>query len=84
MLEPDGTFRTVSYTADKHNGFNAVVTRSGKASHPEHYEHHDGLHEVHHDDKPHVHEGRILDSHRPHKRCVKSRGTSAPQWRLQR
>lgn len=25
ILEPDGTRRIVSYTADKHNGFNAVV-----------------------------------------------------------
>lgn len=28
--EADGTIRTVKYTADKHSGFNAVVTRSGK------------------------------------------------------
>lgn len=34
MVEPDGTIRTVSYTADDHNGFNAVVTRSGHAVHP--------------------------------------------------
>lgn len=34
LVEPDGTIRTVSYTADDHNGFNAVVTRSGHASHP--------------------------------------------------
>ncbi|XP_026272119.1 cuticle protein 19-like [Frankliniella occidentalis] len=34
LVEPDGTIRTVSYTADGHNGFNAVVTKSGKAVHP--------------------------------------------------
>ncbi|XP_044752872.1 cuticle protein 7-like [Coccinella septempunctata] len=34
LVEPDGTIRTVSYTADDHNGFNAVVTRAGHASHP--------------------------------------------------
>ncbi|KAG8236198.1 hypothetical protein J437_LFUL015572 [Ladona fulva] len=40
LHEPDGTIRTVHYTADKHNGFNAVVERSGKAVHPERIEHH--------------------------------------------
>ncbi|CAH1117869.1 unnamed protein product [Phaedon cochleariae] len=34
LVEPDGTVRTVQYTADDHNGFNAVVTRSGHAAHP--------------------------------------------------
>ncbi|KAJ8918350.1 hypothetical protein NQ315_008044 [Exocentrus adspersus] len=34
LVEADGTIRTVSYTADDHNGFNAVVTRSGHAAHP--------------------------------------------------
>ncbi|CAH1104981.1 unnamed protein product [Psylliodes chrysocephalus] len=34
VVEPDGTVRTVTYTADDHNGFNAVVTRSGHAAHP--------------------------------------------------
>jgi hypothetical protein len=34
LVEPDGTVRTVSYTADAHNGFNAVVHRSGPAVHP--------------------------------------------------
>lgn len=28
LVEPDGTVRTVKYTADPHNGFNAVVERS--------------------------------------------------------
>jgi hypothetical protein len=28
VVEADGSIRTVSYTADDHNGFNAVVTRS--------------------------------------------------------
>ncbi|CAG9858814.1 unnamed protein product [Phyllotreta striolata] len=35
VAEPDGTLRTVHYTADDHNGFNAVVTRSGHAVHPQ-------------------------------------------------
>ncbi|KAK6620542.1 hypothetical protein RUM43_010834 [Polyplax serrata] len=34
LVEPDGTIRTVDYTADHHNGFNAVVSKSGKAVHP--------------------------------------------------
>ncbi|XP_068630711.1 cuticle protein 7-like [Battus philenor] len=34
LVEPDGTVRTVDYTADDHNGFNAVVRRQGHAAHP--------------------------------------------------
>ncbi|KAF4527583.1 hypothetical protein B566_EDAN016090 [Ephemera danica] len=34
LLEADGTTRTVDYTADPVNGFNAVVTKSGHAVHP--------------------------------------------------
>ncbi|CAG9838995.1 unnamed protein product [Diabrotica balteata] len=34
VAEPDGTLRTVHYTADDHNGFNAVVEKSGKPVHP--------------------------------------------------
>ncbi|PSN53437.1 hypothetical protein C0J52_05130 [Blattella germanica] len=34
VLEPDGSVRTVDYTADDHNGFNAVVKKSGPAHHP--------------------------------------------------
>nr|AWK28333.1 cuticular protein [Nilaparvata lugens] len=29
LIEPDGTKRTVEYTADDHNGFNAVVHKEG-------------------------------------------------------
>ncbi|CAH0557239.1 unnamed protein product [Brassicogethes aeneus] len=35
LKEPDGTIRVVKYTADPHNGFNAVVSRIGHASHPQ-------------------------------------------------
>ncbi|KAJ8918377.1 hypothetical protein NQ315_008072 [Exocentrus adspersus] len=38
LKEPDGTQRTVRYTADKHNGFNAVVEKSGPAVHPQVYQ----------------------------------------------
>jgi hypothetical protein len=34
VLEPDGSIRTVDYTADDHNGFNAVVKRTGPSRHP--------------------------------------------------
>ncbi|XP_069669399.1 cuticle protein 7-like [Periplaneta americana] len=40
LLEPDGTTRTVHYTADKHTGFHAQVVRSGHAVHPVHQEKH--------------------------------------------
>ncbi|GJQ86678.1 hypothetical protein Trydic_g14760 [Trypoxylus dichotomus] len=36
VVEPDGTTRTVHYTADDRNGFNAVVTKSGQGAHPSH------------------------------------------------
>ncbi|CAG9138478.1 unnamed protein product [Plutella xylostella] len=32
VVEPDGSLRTVDYTADKHNGFNAVVHRTAPIS----------------------------------------------------
>ncbi|KAK4880702.1 hypothetical protein RN001_008848 [Aquatica leii] len=35
LHEADGTIRTVKYTADHKNGFNAQVIRSGHAVHPE-------------------------------------------------
>lgn len=31
LVEPDGSVRTVDYTADDHNGFNAIVHKSGPA-----------------------------------------------------
>jgi Insect cuticle protein. len=34
LVQPDGTTRTVHYTVDPHNGFNAVVENSGHAAHP--------------------------------------------------
>ncbi|XP_046960830.1 cuticle protein-like [Vanessa cardui] len=33
LVEADGSVRTVQYTADAHNGFNAVVTNSAPAKH---------------------------------------------------
>ncbi|KAL0840199.1 hypothetical protein ABMA28_015489 [Loxostege sticticalis] len=32
VVEPDGSIRTVDYTADKHNGFNAVVHKTAPLS----------------------------------------------------
>lgn len=37
LQESDGTTRLVEYTADGHNGFNAVVKKIGHAHHPEAY-----------------------------------------------
>lgn len=37
VADPDGTLRTVHYTADDHSGFNAVVHKSGTAVHPQIY-----------------------------------------------
>lgn len=37
VAEPDGTLRTVHYTADDHNGFNAVVEKTGHSVHPQTY-----------------------------------------------
>jgi hypothetical protein len=34
VVEPDGNTRTVQYSADDRNGFNAVVTRHGDSRHP--------------------------------------------------
>ncbi|KAJ6640684.1 Cuticle protein 19 [Pseudolycoriella hygida] len=43
LVEPDGSIRTVDYTADKHNGFNAVVHKT-PAAHHEHHDHHEHEH----------------------------------------
>lgn len=40
LAEPDGTIRTVKYTADKIHGFNAVVEKKGHAVHPAPVVHH--------------------------------------------
>ncbi|XP_026276535.1 cuticle protein 8-like [Frankliniella occidentalis] len=40
LIQPDGTKRTVHYTADPHNGFNAVVSYSGHAVHAAPLHHH--------------------------------------------
>ncbi|KAF5297639.1 hypothetical protein FQA39_LY11970 [Lamprigera yunnana] len=37
LVEPDGTTRTVKYTADGKNGFNAHVSKSGHSAHPQAY-----------------------------------------------
>lgn len=41
IAQPDGRIRKVTYTADKHNGFNALVHyEHSHAYHPQHYGHH--------------------------------------------
>ncbi|XP_050542338.1 cuticle protein 19-like [Daktulosphaira vitifoliae] len=37
FIEPDGRIRKVTYTADKHNGFNAHVEFIHHSRHPHHY-----------------------------------------------
>ncbi|CAD7080734.1 unnamed protein product [Hermetia illucens] len=37
LVEPDGSIRTVDYTADKHNGFNAVVHKTAPVHSGGHY-----------------------------------------------
>ncbi|PSN37967.1 hypothetical protein C0J52_10418 [Blattella germanica] len=44
LLEPDGTTRTVHYTADHHTGFHAQVQKHGHASHPVHHPVHHAVH----------------------------------------
>ncbi|KAK4880006.1 hypothetical protein RN001_008152 [Aquatica leii] len=39
VVEPDGSIRTVDYTADKHNGFNAIVHRTAATKHEESEQH---------------------------------------------
>ncbi|KAF5288920.1 hypothetical protein FQA39_LY03799 [Lamprigera yunnana] len=39
LMEPDGSIRIVEYTADKENGFNAVVRRKPATSHLEPEQH---------------------------------------------
>lgn len=45
LVEPDGSIRTVDYTADKHNGFNAVVHKTAPVhSHEHHADEHSAGH----------------------------------------
>lgn len=39
LVEPDGSIRTVEYTADKHSGFNAIVRKIGASKGLETQEH---------------------------------------------
>ncbi|CRL00058.1 CLUMA_CG013344, isoform A [Clunio marinus] len=48
LVEPDGSIRTVDYTADDHNGFNAVVHRTAPAIHAAPIIHHSPIHAYHH------------------------------------
>lgn len=60
LVEPDGAVRTVEYTADDHNGFNAVVTRKkdGRSEVSVHGKHGTSEHEFeveHHGVAPNTH-----------------------------
>ncbi|XP_057666754.1 uncharacterized protein LOC130900265 [Diorhabda carinulata] len=56
LVEPDGSIRTVHYTADNHNGFNAVVEKSGLSKHFE------GRTLVH-TPQSHIHENQEEEQH---------------------
>ncbi|XP_063361304.1 cuticle protein 8-like [Cydia amplana] len=43
LLQPDGSVRKVTYTADHHNGFNAIVHNSAPTVHEHAPAHHQGL-----------------------------------------
>lgn len=60
LVEPDGSIRIVEYTADDHNGFNAVVKKIGPSHHPAPIPHHPApvphhhqYHDIHHHDSYH-------------------------------
>ncbi|KAL3283019.1 hypothetical protein HHI36_006176 [Cryptolaemus montrouzieri] len=52
VVEPDGSIRTVTYTSDKHSGFNAIVRKTAPLTHHEpeaHYEE-----PIHHQEEEHL------------------------------
>lgn len=49
VLDPDGVFRTVKYTADKHNGFQAQIITNGQGNSVSHHPAVKPVHEVHND-----------------------------------
>lgn len=49
VVEPDGSIRTVDYTADKHNGFNAVVHKTEPLKHHETHHQVQVTEQAHHD-----------------------------------
>lgn len=51
VVQPDGRIRKVTYTSDKHNGFNAQVHYENHAHHPHH-------HGGHHHHRRHASRGR--------------------------
>lgn len=72
VLDPDGKYRTVKYTADKHNGFQAEIITDGNLHTSTHYpmppvEHtpQSHAHEVHHHEEPHHHHHQHKE-HTPH------------------
>ncbi|KAH8270106.1 hypothetical protein KR018_004065 [Drosophila ironensis] len=57
LKESDGTTRVVEYTADDHNGFNAVVKKLGHAHHPQVYHKGYGQGDVYGSDYGYGHDG---------------------------
>ncbi|XP_018561011.1 larval cuticle protein A2B-like [Anoplophora glabripennis] len=56
LVEPDGSIRTVDYTADKHSGFNAVVRKIGPSKGLEAQEHQEA-HAVEIQEEPEIIQG---------------------------
>lgn len=87
LVEPDGSVRTVDYTADDHNGFNAVVTKTGPTVHasPVHVApavvHHEPVHIVaHHAPAHHVvaHHAAPAHSYAHHQPAIVASHAYAP------
>jgi hypothetical protein len=81
LVQPDGKTRTVKYTSDKHNGFQAEVLVDGKPLHHEekqllqqhenahqaHQQHHyEHEPEQHHEYEGHSDEGHSQEEHGEH------------------
>lgn len=73
VLDPDGKYRTVKYTADNHNGFQAEIITDGNHYNSAHYPQpavedvpQVHVHEVHHDDELNSHEDHTPHEHNYH------------------
>ncbi|CAH0557214.1 unnamed protein product [Brassicogethes aeneus] len=65
VVEPDGSVRTVEYTADEHNGFNAVVHKTAPTKQIEQHEH-EPQYEAAQEEHPVVHVEEHQQEPQPH------------------
>ncbi|XP_050334664.1 cuticle protein 8-like [Bactrocera neohumeralis] len=61
LLESDGTTRVVEYSADDHNGFNAIVKKIGHAHNPKVYYHKEAYGYDNHRPYPQGHSGSYVE-----------------------